>query len=262
MAWTKAKTAIAVGVGMLLAAGTTTVIVEKVIRPEFFGTDLSWADDPRAWKMDSTVLAKNPSAVILRTTRFQHINGAAVSENRIEFENVSLRFLLGNGYSCDEFRMVLPKDLPQENYDFMFTLPGMPGDWLKTLRVEIKKRFGLVAHLETREADVLVAKVTNSNTHGLKIASGSEDQQAGNFRNVVFKGAPIDSLTSWLEAITEMPVLNQTGLTNYYDITVKWKPLPGQSEADAIRQLLPDQFGLELVPSREPIEMLVVEKVK
>ena len=256
MAWTKAKTAIVVGVGVLLAAGMTTVVVEEV------SNDLSWADDPGAWKMDSKVLAKNPPAVILRPTRFQHMTGVAGSENGIEFENVSLRFLLGNAYAHNEFWTILPKGLPQENYDFMFTLPGMPGDWLKALRNEIKKRLGLVAHLETREADVLVAKVTNSNAPGLKIASGSENQQVGNFRNVVFKGAPIDSLTSWLEAITEMPVLNHTGLTNYYDITVKWKPRPGQSEADAIRQLLPDQFGLELVPSRESVEMLVVEKVK
>jgi hypothetical protein len=31
---------------------------------------------------------------------------------------------------------------------------------------------------------------------------------------------------------------------------------------DLARKALLDQLGLELVPSREPIEMLVVEKVK
>jgi uncharacterized protein (TIGR03435 family) len=59
-----------------------------------------------------------------------------------------------------------------------------------------------------------------------------------------------------------MPVINQTGLTNDYDITVKWKPEAGQSEADAVRQILPDQFGIQLVPTNVPIEMLVVEKAQ
>jgi uncharacterized protein (TIGR03435 family) len=256
MAWTKAKIAIVASVGVLLAAGTTTIVVEKISH------DLSWANDPRNWAMKSEVLAKNPPAIILRTTRFQHITGGTTSENRIEFENVSLQFLFGLAYAYDQDRLVLPNDPPQGNFDFMFTLPSMPGDWQKALKAEIKKQFGLVAHLETREADVLIAKVTNSNAPGLKIASGSENHQTGNFRNVVFKGVQIDSLTSWLESVNEMPVLNETGLTNYYDIAVKWKPHTGQSEADAIRQILPDQFGLELVPSRDPIEMLVVEKVK
>jgi len=38
----------------------------------------------------------------------------------------------------------------------------------------------------------------------------------------------------------------------------------GNVEADheALKQALLDQLGLELVPSRQPIEMLVVEKAK
>jgi uncharacterized protein (TIGR03435 family) len=141
----------------------------------------------------------------------------------------------------------------------MFTMSGDPTTALKN---EIKKQLGLVAHRETRHADVLLAKITNSNAPGLKIVSSAENQQTGNFRNVVFKGVQIDALTSWLEAITEMPVINQTGLTNDYDITVKWKPEAGQSEADAVRQILPDQFGIQLVPTNVPIEMLVVEKAQ
>ena len=159
----------------------------------------------------------------------------------------------------DEYRMVLPSDTRNGNFDFMFTRSGSSTEALKS---EIKKQFGLVAHHETRQAAVLLAKVTNPNAPGLKIASGREEQQTVNFRNVVFKGATIDSLRSWLEAVTETPVIDHTGLTNYYDITVKWKPGPGQSEADAIRQLLPDHFGLELVPTNMPIKLLVVTKTK
>jgi uncharacterized protein (TIGR03435 family) len=51
-------------------------------------------------------------------------------------------------------------------------------------------------------------------------------------------------------------------LTGPYDVDLKWKPKLGQSDQDALRQALLDQLGLQLVPGREMVEMLVVEKVK
>ncbi len=240
MAWAKAKTTI-IGTSVLVAAATTTAVAIN-------------------WELNSEALDKNPPIIILRPTQFPSMTGGALSGNKIVLKNQSLRMLLAMAYDpLDEYRMVLPSDTRNGKFDFMFTQSGSHTDALKS---EIKKQFGLVAHHETRQAAVLLAKVTNPNAPGLKIASGKEDQQIGNFRNVVFKGVPIDSLRSWLEAITETPVIDQTGLTNCYDITVKWKPSPGQSEADAIRQLLPDQFGLELVPTNMPIKMLVVTKTK
>jgi uncharacterized protein (TIGR03435 family) len=55
-------------------------------------------------------------------------------------------------------------------------------------------------------------------------------------------------------------VLDRTGLKGQYDITFKIKL--NQQSMDILDHALLDQLGLELVPSREPIEMLVVEKVK
>ena len=60
-----------------------------------------------------------------------------------------------------------------------------------------------------------------------------------------------------------MPIIDQTGTTNRYSIDIKWEELGGQdTEHKALKQVLLDQLGLELVPSHEPIKMLVVEKVK
>lgn len=241
MTWAKAKATI-VGASMVLAAATTTLLAVN-------------------WELNSEVLDKNPPIIFLRPTHFQSKGtGGATAGYKIVLRNVSLRLLLSMAYApMDEYRMVLSANYPKGNFDFMFTKSGSEAEALKR---EIKNQFGLVAHLETRQAKVLLAKIANSNAPGLKIASGRENYQEGNFRNVIFKGIKIDSLTRWLEAITETPVIDQTGLTNYYDITVTWKPQAGQSEADAIRQMLPEQFGIQLVPANMPIEMLVVEKAQ
>src|SRR5471032_142930 len=52
MAWTKAKTAIVASAIILLAAGTTTVMVKKVTYP----AGPSWANDPRIWQNNLAVL--------------------------------------------------------------------------------------------------------------------------------------------------------------------------------------------------------------
>ena len=59
----------------------------------------------------------------------------------------------------------------------------------------------------------------------------------------------------------QAPVVDQTGLTNSYDFSLKWKS-DGDSNLAALQQALEDQLGLELVPTNMPVEMLVVEKTK
>jgi uncharacterized protein (TIGR03435 family) len=67
-------------------------------------------------------------------------------------------------------------------------------------------------------------------------------------------------LAANLEGLLQIPVINQTGVANKFDIDLKWNPNDPQN--NSLKQALLGQLGLELVPSREPIEMLVVEKVK
>jgi uncharacterized protein (TIGR03435 family) len=72
----------------------------------------------------------------------------------------------------------------------------------------------------------------------------------------------MESLAKVLEySFFKQPILDQTGLTNKYDIDLKW-PINGDSSAqlEQMKQTFADQLGLELAPSVEPIEMLVVER--
>jgi uncharacterized protein (TIGR03435 family) len=66
-----------------------------------------------------------------------------------------------------------------------------------------------------------------------------------------------------LEKFLGAPVIDQTGAAQIFSIDLRWKE-PGQDDPgqDALKQALLDQLGLELVPSRAPVEMLVMEKVE
>ena len=58
------------------------------------------------------------------------------------------------------------------------------------------------------------------------------------------------------------PVLDRTELKDKYDITLKTPWQSGRPSREALNQALREQLGLEVVPAREPVEMLVIEKVK
>ena len=59
-----------------------------------------------------------------------------------------------------------------------------------------------------------------------------------------------------------MPVLDRTGLTSRFDFDLEWSDDPRQPNVVALQQALRDQLGLELVPGRESVEMLLVEKAR
>lgn len=261
MAWTKAKTAILVGAGVLVATGTSTVIVQHVIaRSRSFTTDPAWADDARNWAIDSRVLDKLPPAFILRPTRFLNNGGGVGSYNRRLMRDASVQSLVSEAYSFPDTRIIFPPNLPSSTFDLLLTLPDHPKELLQE---EIKKRFGLVTHKERREVDVFRLRVGNPNAPNLK-RNNHRDQNAmwsGDSYRVTIRNETLGGFISSIESKVERPLLDETHLKGWYDLDLQWKPKPGESEKDAYRRALSEQLGLELVPDRAPIELLVVEKV-
>jgi uncharacterized protein (TIGR03435 family) len=61
------------------------------------------------------------------------------------------------------------------------------------------------------------------------------------------------------------PITSRTDLNGSCNFHLQWKwptLVSNRWDQASIEQALLDQLGLELVPGRKPIEMLVVEKVK
>jgi uncharacterized protein (TIGR03435 family) len=64
----------------------------------------------------------------------------------------------------------------------------------------------------------------------------------------------------------KQPCIDQTDPNIKYDFTLQWEEpekLTGEARLNALRPIIKEQIrqlGLELVPSREPIEMLIAEK--
>ena len=264
MAWTKAKMAVVVVTGLILVTGTTTVVVKEVA-PALRGYP-AWADDPKVWSLNSRSLLKLPPAFILRPTRFPHDGGGVTSGNRVMFKNASIPGLMEQAYGFSAVRIVFPqlssKEIIalQKQYDLLLTLPS---PFKQTLQQAIRERFGLVAHPETRDADVLLLRVHQGFAPGLQVSSRKDmGSWSATRHEVIIKNQPFGPYADSLESTFGKPVINQTDLDGTYDIHIQWQPNPSESEQDALQRALLNQLGLELIPTNMPIEMLVVEKAK
>ena len=142
----------------------------------------------------------------------------------------------------------------------MVTITNRPREHFQSA---IKSKLGWVGKRELRDMDVLLLRVINPGGSKLTVSPKNRPRNSDPDKLMDLPNQPIATLASMMEGYFEKPVIDQTGLTNSYDITLegKWQA-DLQANLDFINKALPDQLGLELVPSREAIEMLVVEKAK
>jgi uncharacterized protein (TIGR03435 family) len=252
MAWAKAKTAIVSGVVVLLAAGTTTVTVKEIQKQR---TD-SW----QTRYAGSEVLNRVPPQVRIVPTKFPEGGGQCRAYNKLIGIGVPVRNIVQAAYGGRAGRMILSTDLPPDRYDYIANLAQNSDE---ALQREIKKKFGVVGKWETRETDVLLLKVKRANAQGLKPASAHialANSYAGHYSCT---NAPLSWVAEFLDNYFEVPVIDRTGLNRHFDIDLKWdEPDQQHLNPEGLKQALLDEFGLELVPGREPVEMLVVERAK
>ena len=177
MAWTKMKTAVVVSVGLLLAAGATTVAVKEIQTHQGYQWQVQVEDL-------STVLRDAPPMVKIVPTIFSNrpnhfISGIEMPIGSIREVNImrigfdtSVENMIFNAYSRTDKsyyppRVILPK-MPQERYDFIVNLPKGSSE---ALAQEIKRKFGFVARTETIETNILIMVVSRPNAEGLKPGS-------------------------------------------------------------------------------------------
>jgi uncharacterized protein (TIGR03435 family) len=136
------------------------------------------------------------------------------------------------------------------------------------LRTMLEERFGLRVHHETRFLPVYELVVAKSGFK-LKQAEGPE-----NLYNMTtgtgFIRAPRGPIGArfivGLSDATGRIVVDKTGLTGYYDITLKWTP-DGSHTSDPnappdLFTALEEQLGLKLVATKAPVDVIVVDHVE
>jgi uncharacterized protein (TIGR03435 family) len=269
MPWAKIKTSAIAGASLLLAAGAIAIPPAEPLSAAS-PYDSIW-QNPDSSSLDRLDTA--PPTLIVRPTQFPNSPSVGIGMDKAVYINQSLPYLLANAYDIDPWRMALPDDLPVGNYDYLATLPERQNN--AALRKEIQKQFGLIAgKREERETGVYLLQVKDAaklQSHLSK--AGNPGVFWGNGQGETFSNEPLSesgseqNLRYVLECDMKQPILDRTGSHDHYDIEYQSPRSPRSTPASQVDKVKAvndqlDNYGLELVPAREKIKMLVVDRVK
>lgn len=168
-------------------------------------------------------------------------------------------------------RLLTNAPLSSGKYDFTVIQTPTPGADYNALEKNVplllqqvlRSAFGITGRKETREVDVLILKVKNSHAPGLVVSPTPGGASSSGLGIIEGTDQSIALVAMAIERLLKQPVFDETGLTNSYDISLKWdqkswdKPNP-----EGLRKALAEQLGLELVADRRPVEMVVIEQTQ
>jgi uncharacterized protein (TIGR03435 family) len=139
--------------------------------------------------------------------------------------NVSLERVIATAYQCNPSQIVSPSDKPSGNFDFLVTVPDKNNERLKAA---IQEKLGYTAHWEKRDTEVLLLETKMSDPPSLKESTAVKGNIAFKNGKYEFIHMPIATVMGFLESGLKQPVLDRTGLTNFYDFSVDRGPVgPG-----------------------------------
>jgi uncharacterized protein (TIGR03435 family) len=186
-------------------------------------------------------------------------------------ENVSLKRLIGMAYGVTDgidYQFKGPDWWDTENFDISAKIPPGASDSQVLLMLQrlLDERFKLKLHHESREFSVYALVVDK---RGSKVRpSATPGPYKFSSRNGHGVGASVTMamLANRLTKEVGRPVVDFTGLTGQFDLTLDWQPEGSQpenpdttSDRPSIFSALPEQLGLKLEPRRVSLDVLVVD---
>jgi uncharacterized protein (TIGR03435 family) len=233
-------------VAAILALAVIVFFAERKISPPV--KDIYFILDPRT----------PPNLVVIRPAHFvmpdargnywQDFTNNGKVTTCIAGRGVSVKEMISAAYGFDQPRIVCPPDMLTNQFDYLVTVPDKEKE---ELQAAIKSQLGYVAHEEKRNAEVLALKVESPDLPGLQISTNNvRNYRAGKLTHFRV-GVVMWSLQNRLS----QPVVDETGLTNFYDF--HWN-FATRDKPTIDKQLA--ALGLGLEPTNETLNMLVVEK--
>lgn len=213
--------------------------------------------------------------VVVRPTHFANSAKRSSLQNQLGYAsvkgaqwmvgiNMTFQSLMATAYSYNPARVALAADAPKGNFDFLVTVPKDPQARLQSA---IRRKLGYAAQVETRDTPVLTLKVEDPNSPGLKVSTATRENQEERNGRLYFTHMKLGVVTDGLENILKTPLVDKTGLTNYYDFSLIWdaqtaKQIQNGTLDNETGKKILAEWGLGLEPDTASLEMLVVKKAK
>lgn len=200
-------------------------------------------------------------------------------------KNYTLKLLIAAAYNLNP-RAISggPAWIESDHYDIVAVTPGEQrpnrDEQMAMLRTLLTGRFNLTFHREPKVFSIYELEVAKGGPK-LKSSTAPPTDPAALISTVYpqrmmlpARNASMGEFVSMLQrALLDRPVVDKTGLPGKYDFDLEWAPDETQfggevpvASADApsppFFSAIQQQLGLRLVPTRGPIEALVIDKAE
>jgi uncharacterized protein (TIGR03435 family) len=203
--------------------------------------------------------------------------------SRLAIRNVTIKLLIGLAYNVKDFQILGgPRLLDSEGYDIeatygvnsperrdrRLTFVTIQADSQVRLMLQtlLMDRFHLAIRHEKKE---LPAYSLNIAKNGPKLRESITPEDLQDMRvdlgQIQSNRMSMEQLAGVLSRLLGIPVVDQTGLTSYYDLSLKWSPDEASADttpAPSIFTAIQEALGLRLVSGREPVDVLVIDHVE
>jgi uncharacterized protein (TIGR03435 family) len=205
----------------------------------------------------------------------------------VSIVNLQLHRIIASSFRVQDSMVFGPGWLDDTRYDIVGKGPdpkaSNPEVW-EMMRSLLADRFKLKYHLESREFAIYALTVAKS---GPKLKKGDDGRCAEEIKagktcgDIIFPrfgvgiyNMPIGALIGGLgRVLQDRPIVDKTGLTGKYDVTVTWMPdgtkpedlesIPKEQRPEDVSlfQAMEKQAGLKLEATKGPVQVVVVDSI-
>ena len=198
-----------------------------------------------------------PLAQVIIKPSNAYTGGSKYEAGHFTADGAVLLNLIVFAYQSSPVRVV--SNLPESSQKYRVSVivpPGREASLYPLFQQALTTTFGISVRREMRETDVFVLAVPQRKLSQLQPSRSKEELTMMMRGQIRSKKRPIAILADQLENILGRPVVDKTGLTGEYDWELPYSRVDKNVLLDAVRERL----GLEIVETKQPIEMLIVDK--
>ena len=203
--------------------------------------------------------------------KFESDGETKVLPGTLQMRDVTIATCIKWAYGVQRAQVVGPSLLTSEKYDITAKPdgPATKAEMKMMMRSLLAERFGLVFHTEKRELKSLAVEVAKGGPKPQlkQAAEGEEPYRANYARGSVARATTMQEFADFMGDVQDRPVVDKTGLSGRWDFTFDFtKYLVDQPKGIddyllVLNETLQGELGLKLVPERDVVDVMVIDKV-
>jgi uncharacterized protein (TIGR03435 family) len=189
---------------------------------------------------------------------------------RVEGTNRTLKLLIQWAFDLLPVQIAGgPAWIESDRFDISATANAAvtPEQMHAMMRTLLADRFKLASHAETQQLPIYAMRLARADGRlGSALKKAAEDAKSRfreNDGSLATERTTMAALAKELTGYAGRPVVDETGLSGEWALTVNWTPdAGGDASLPSIFTAMREQLGLKLEPTRGPVDVLVIDRAE